>query len=81
MKIFFDNFGITPKGIDSIKTSASFDMDSISLGSAPISLANFSTPAFPFELAMLTLYPALTNFLANVPPIFPVPIILTLIFI
>ena len=61
-KISFDNFGISPKGIDNIKISASFDMDSISLGSAPISLANFSTADFPREFAILTLYPAFDIF-------------------
>jgi len=40
-KISLDNFGIAPNGIESINTSASFDINSISRGSAPISSANF----------------------------------------
>lgn len=45
-KISFDNFGMAPKGIDIIKTSASFEMESKSLGSAPISSENFKEMIF-----------------------------------
>jgi len=50
-----DNFGIAPKGIESINISASFDIDSISRGSAPISSANFYTDDLPLEFATTTL--------------------------
>ena len=60
--------------MERIKISASFDISSKFLGSAPISSANFDTPSFPLEFYTLTLYPALTNFLAIVPPIEPTPI-------
>ena len=55
INISFDNLGIAPNGIDNIKISASFDIESISLASAPISSANFSTDDLPLELATLTL--------------------------
>ena len=80
-KISLDNLGMAPKGIESINISASFYINSISRDSAPISSANFWTVDFPLELAMATLYPALANFLAIVPPIAPVPITLTFIFV